>query len=347
MASDAPFDPFNQSFTLLDMQESPHQFGIAELEELITYLVQSSVVFAAQLGGSLVLLIALLLLAKPEKRRSPIFILNALSLSINFILTLLNCLYFTGPFTEIAAILLHDYSRVPQSEYAKSITMTILSLVLLLCAEASLVLQVRVVCVTLRRIHRQALFLVSVLVVLMAAAFRLAYCIENSRSILTTAYTTDLIWLQSATNITTSISLCWFCAVFVAKLAFALTERRKLGLRKFGPMQVIFIMGIQSFIVPGKKDFSRLKKEKKPTSLKRVYGNFVKVDRQMTDVKTNFSNLLAPSIYLPTSQHAFQRPHSHLYFPSTFFPLGFCDRHDHNKPLPPTCCGPALTLLFV
>lgn len=253
MASDAPFDPFNQSFTLLDTQEYPHQFNIPELEELVTYLVQSSIVFAAQLGGSLVLLIALLLLAKPEKRRSPIFILNALSLTINFILTLLKCLYFTGTFTEVAAILLHDYSRVPPSEYAKSITTTILSLLLLLCAEASLVLQVRVVCVTLRRIHRQALSVVSVLVVLMAAGFRLALCIENSRYILDTAYTTDLIWLQSATNITTTISVCWFCAVFVGKLAFALSERRKLGLRKFGPMQVIFIMGIQTFIVPGKK----------------------------------------------------------------------------------------------
>lgn len=264
MASDAPpFDPFKQSFTLLDMQELPHQFSIPELEELTTFLVQSSIVFAAQLGGSLVLLIALLLLAKPEKRRSPIFILNALSLSINFILTLLNCLYFTGPFSEIAAILLQDYSRVPQVEYAKSITMTILSLILLLCAEASLVLQVRVVCVTLRRIHRQALFLVSVLLVMMAASFRFAFCIENSHSILSTAYTTDLIWLQSAMNITTTISLCWFCAVFVGKLAFALIERRKLGLRKFGPMQVIFIMGIQSFIVPGKKKKDLFSQHKK------------------------------------------------------------------------------------
>lgn len=253
MATDPPFDPFNQTFTLLDLHQSPQQFGIPELEEIITYLVQSSIVFAAQLGGCLILLIALLLLAKPEKRRSPIFLLNALSLSINFVLALLNCLYFTGPFTEIAAILLHDYSRVPPSEYAKSISMTILSLLLLLSAEASLVLQVRVVCVTLRRIHRQVLFVVSVIVVLMAAGFRLALCIENSRYILAAAYTTDLIWLQSATNITTTISVCWFCAVFVGKLAFALRERRKLGLRKFGPMQVVFIMGIQSFIVPGKK----------------------------------------------------------------------------------------------
>lgn len=252
MASDAPFDPFNQSFTLLDLHNSPHEFGIPELEELATYLVRSSIVSAAQLGGCLVLLIALILLAKPEKRCSPIFILNALSLSINFILTLLDCLYFTGSFTEIAAILLHDYSRVPSSEYAKSITMTILVLLLLLCAEASLILQVRVVCVTLRRILRQAHFVVSVLVVLMAAGFRLALCIENSRYILATAYPTDLIWLQSATNITTTISVCWFCAVFVGKLAFALSERRKLGIRKFGPMQVIFIMGIQTFIVPGK-----------------------------------------------------------------------------------------------
>lgn len=252
MASDASFDPFSQSFTLLDLNKSPHEFGISDLEEVIIYQVQSSINFAAQLGGSLVLLIALLLLAKPEKRRSPIFILNALSLCVNIILTLLHCLYFTGAFTRIAAVLLHDYSRVPRSEYAKSITTTNLSLLLLLCAESSLILQVRAVCFTLRRIHRQALFVFSVLFVLIAVGFRLALSIENSIYILSSAYVTDLDWLQSASNITTSISVCWFCSVFVGKLAFALIERRKLGLRNFGPMQVIFIMGIQTFIVPGK-----------------------------------------------------------------------------------------------
>lgn len=252
MANDASFDPSNQSFTLLDLNESPHEFGISELEELIIYQVQSSISFAAQLGGSLVLLMALLLLAKPDKRSSPIFILNVLSLCINIILTLLHCLYFTGAFAKIDAVLLHDYSRVPRSEYAKSVTTTNLSLLLLLCAESSLVLQVRAVCVPLRRIHRQALLFFSVLVVLIAVGFRLALSIENSIYILSSAYVTDLDWLQSASNITTSISVCWFCSVFVGKLAFALSERRKLGLRNFGPIQVIFIMGIQTLIVPGK-----------------------------------------------------------------------------------------------
>lgn len=252
MADDAPFDPFNQSFTLLDLKKGSHQFGIPELDELIIYQVQSGIVFAAQLGGTLVLLITLLLLAKPGKRRSPIFILNAISLSINFILTLLHCLYFTGAFTNIAAILLQDYSRVPRSEYAKSITTTNLSFLLLLCAEISLILQVRVVCVNIRRNQRQVLVVVSVLVVLIALGFRLTLSIENSIYILNAAYLTDLDWLQSVSNITTSISVCWFCSIFVGKLAFALRERRKLGLRNFGPMQVIFIMGIQSFIVPGK-----------------------------------------------------------------------------------------------
>lgn len=327
MGTDALFDPFNQTFTLLDLEKSTHEIGISELDDLIIYQVQSSIIFAAQLGGSLVLLIALLLLAKPGKRRSPIFILNTLSLSINFILTLLHCLYFTGAFTNIAAILLHDYSRVPRSEYAKSITATNLSFVLLLCAEISLILQVRVVCVNIRRVHRQALFVVSLIVVLIALGFRLALTIENSIYILSTTSMANLVWLQSGSNITTTISVCWFCSVFVGKLAFALRERRKLGLRNFGPMQVIFIMGIQTFIVPGK-----LKLSSKKIFLNRVVAS------QLTD--DQISNLLTPPIYFLTSQHAFQRSHDHHHFPSTLISLGFRRRH---YPLPTNI--PAFTLI--
>lgn len=324
MASDAPFDPFNQSFTLLDLEQSPHKIGISELDDLILYQVQSSINFAAQLGGSLVLLIALLLLAKPEKRSSPIFILNALSLSINFILTLLHCLFFTGPFTQITAILLHDYSRVPRSEYVKQVTTTNLSFVLLICAETSLILQVRVVCVTLRRIHRQVLSVFSVLVVLIALGFRLVLSIKNSIYILSLGYTGDLDWLQSASDITTTISVCWFCSVFVGKLAFALNERRKLGIRNFGPMQVIFIMGIQTFIVPGETSYKKI--------FERVWQIIITDDQ--------FSNLLALPIFLLTSQHAFQRSHGRRYFPSTLLSLGCRRRH---YPLPTST--PALTLV--
>lgn len=251
MSSDAPFDPFSQSFTLLLSDSTPFNLSIPDLDDFVLYNVQICINYGAQLGGSLILLIILMLLTKPDKRLSPIFIINSISLTLNVIRMVLQCLYFTGPFSEIYAYFGQDYSRVPRSAYAISVTATVLTFLLLACVEASLVLQVRVVCVTLPKLHRRAIFMLSNVIALMAICFRFALCVENSRYIVSLIYLTQLKWLDSAVNITTSISICWFCVVFVTKLAFALAERRKLGLSRFGPMQIIFIMGCQTLIVPG------------------------------------------------------------------------------------------------
>lgn len=251
MPSTAPFDPFGQSFTLLLSDSTPFNLSIPDLDDFVLYNVQICINYAAQLGGSLVLLIVLLLLTKPDKRLSPIFIINSVSLTLNVIRNVLQCLYFTGPFSEVYAYFGQDYSRVHRSAYAQSVTAAVLTFLLLACVEVSLILQVRVVCVTLPKMHRQAIFMLSNVAALMAICFRFALCVENSRYIVSLVYLTQLRWLDSATNITTSISICWFCAVFVFKLAFALIERRKLGISGFGPMQIIFVMGCQTLIIPG------------------------------------------------------------------------------------------------
>lgn len=251
MPSAAPFDPFNQSFTLLLSDGSPFNLSVPDLDDFILYNVQICINYGAQLGGSLVLLIALLLLTKPDKRLSPIFILNSISLTLNFIRNVLQCLYFTSPFSEVYAYFGQDYSRVSRSAYATSVAATMVTFVLLASIEVSLILQVRVVCVTLRKLHREAIFMLSNLIALLAVGFRFALSVENARYIISLNYLTQLQWLESAANITATISICWFCAVFVIKLASALIERRTLGLSRFGPMQIVFIMGCQTLIIPG------------------------------------------------------------------------------------------------
>ena len=259
MDANPTFDPFSQSFTLLLGDGTPFSVSIPDLDEYILYNVQISINFASQLGASLVLLVIMALLTKPEKRFSPIFILNTLSLALNFVRMVLQCVYFTGPFSEVYAVFAADYSRVPKSSYASSVTATVLTLLLLICVEISLLLQAQAVCITLKKVYRQALFVVSILIALMAIGFRFATCVRNSIVITSLSIPAPMQWLLSATNITTSISVFWFCLVFVTKLGFALNQRRKLGLRRFGPMQIIFIMGCQTLTIPGKAFWANLK----------------------------------------------------------------------------------------
>ena len=245
-------DPFTQSITFHLADGTPLNVPLAEVDSFMLYNTQICINFASQIGASVILLVVLLLLTKSDKRKAPIFITNLLSLALNVIRNILQCLYFTGPFTELYAYFGQDYAHITGKDYGTSVACAVMNVLLLMCVEVSLLLQIRVVCCTLRNRYRLITYAVSILVVVVAVAFRLALCVVNSRSIVTWSYESSLDWLEDSANLSTTVSICWFCVAFVAKLGFALQQRRKLGLDKFGPMQIIFIMGCQTLIIPGR-----------------------------------------------------------------------------------------------
>lgn len=249
--SSPPFDPFTQSITIINSENQPINVTIPDINDLFNYSVQISINYAAQLGASLVLLIVLLLLTRPEKRKAPVFILNGISLLINIIRVLLFALYFTSPFVNIYSYFALDYSRVPASAFGTQVGAVVLTLILLALVEASLCLQVRVVLTTLREFYRRIIFGFSVLIASLAITFRLAYCIENSKYIVNLQPEDDLEWMGQANNICTTISICWFCVVFCTKLGMSIRERKRLGVGQWGPTQIIFIMGCQTLVIPG------------------------------------------------------------------------------------------------
>ena len=254
MASTSDFNPFTQSFTLLEADgATPFNVSVPNLDSMYQYSVRICINYSVQLGASLVLLLVLLLLAQPEKRRSPIFLINLVSLSLNVIRMLLQCFFFTGNFTESYAFFAEDYSRITNADYANQIVATIMNILLLISVEISLCLQVRALCSSMiLPIYRRIIFYLSIIIVFLALGFRLALCVENVRYILTVSTAlTNINWLQSASNITTTISICWFCVVFMVMLGIAIYRRQQMGMKKFGPLHVIFIMGCQTLVIPG------------------------------------------------------------------------------------------------
>ncbi|KAL3466147.1 fungal pheromone mating factor STE2 GPCR-domain-containing protein [Aspergillus heterothallicus] len=244
------FDPFAQNVTFHLANGEPFNVALQDVDAFAQYPIRICINYGAQLGASLVLLLILLLLTKSEKRRSYVFCLNCLALLLNFARLLCQILFFTSPFVNPYAYFASDYSRVPDSAYANSILAVIFYSLLLTLIEASLVLQVHAVCANLRRIYRNALLGLSVIIALVPIAFRYWYAVENIKSILGTKTTQPVNWIESISQIAISVSICCFCAVFVTKLAFAIRLRRKLGIIDFGPMKVIFIMGCQTMVIP-------------------------------------------------------------------------------------------------
>ncbi|KAE8135931.1 fungal pheromone mating factor STE2 GPCR-domain-containing protein [Aspergillus pseudotamarii] len=244
------FDPYSQNLTFHAADGTPFQVPVMTLDDFYQYCIQICINYGAQFGASVIIFIVLLLLTRSDKRASSVFFLNGGALLLNMGRLLCHMIYFTTDFVKAYQFFSGDYSGVPTSAYANSILGVILTSLLVVCIETSLVVQVQVVCANLRRRYRTALLCVSILVALIPVGFRLGYMVENCKTIVDTDNPLSLSWLESATNIVITISICFFCSIFVTKLGFAIRQRRRLGVRDFGPMKVVFVMGCQTLTIP-------------------------------------------------------------------------------------------------
>ncbi|KAF2452967.1 GPCR fungal pheromone mating factor, partial [Lineolata rhizophorae] len=247
-----PLDPYAQDITIFLPDGTPIPLTLADVDYWASYGIRICINYASQIGASLVLLAVLLVLTlpQPHKRTSPVFALNALALATNGVRSILQCLYFTGPWYVAYAFFGFDYSGVPARDVGISCAASVLTLVTLGFIEASLVLQVHVVHVTARGLTKYGLLLMTALVAVMAIGFRFALTVLNCEAIVAKAPFDEWRWLAHANNITTTISIFVFSAIFVAKLALAMGDRKRLGMKQYGAMRVIFIMGCQTMVVP-------------------------------------------------------------------------------------------------
>lgn len=242
---------WEQNITLQRGDGTSMPVSLASIDDQLQYCVRICINYGSQLGASIILIAMLILLSSREKRNSAVFWLNGFALLFNIARLVCQIVYFTTPFVKIYPLLTQDFTGVPVSSYATSILGVIFVFFVVVCMEVSLVLQVQIVCSTFRRRYRRLLLAASVLMALAPIAFRLALSVVAAKHIV------DLVplgWysrLESTTNIIITVSICFFCAIFVVKLGFAIKLRKKLGVREFGPMKVIFVMGCQTLIVPG------------------------------------------------------------------------------------------------
>jgi len=250
--SQAPaFNPYTQNFTLLMADGiTPFQVGIPDLDNFVLYNIQVSINYATQIGASIVMLAVVILVTRESKRRSSLFFINVISLILSVIRSLLQTLYWVGPFNESYAYFSGDYSAVPNSAYSNSIASIVITLLLLCTVELSLVMQTQVVCTTLKEGHRLVIVALSLLITLLTIGFRFGDMVQNAKAIVDLVPTYS--WLASAALIMETISIWYYCLIFVGKLSLTLYQRKKLGLRQWGPMQIICIMGGCTMVIPCK-----------------------------------------------------------------------------------------------
>jgi pheromone alpha factor receptor len=57
-------------------------------------------------------------------------------------------------------------------------------------------------------------------------------------------------------HITQAVAVWVYAVIFTWKLGVAIVQRRRMRMTQFGPMQIIFIMGCQTLIVPGMSSYT-------------------------------------------------------------------------------------------
>ncbi|TKA73214.1 hypothetical protein B0A55_07771 [Friedmanniomyces simplex] len=257
--TDTTFNPYNQTFILAGPDgTTAFPATIDDVLTLNTLCISQSIIFGVQVGVTGLLFVILMLMTKRDKRQSAVFLLNAGSLLMIFIRNVLACISLNSMFYNFYNWELHYYPVSPALTHAMDINATaeVLGIVINALIYGSLVLQIRIVCCTLTHTAKIGITVVSAAVAFTALTIRFALAVLNIEynifgiSSATPQQFQLLGHVAKANNVITVVAIAFFSAVFVVKLAFAIHLRRKLNMKQFGPMQIIFVMGCQTMFVP-------------------------------------------------------------------------------------------------
>jgi pheromone alpha factor receptor len=246
----ATFDPWHQDINMYMPDGSLLTVNMGLVDKYRLYTTRLSISFGSQIGGSLMLLLVLVLLTRSEKRKSLIFILNACCLFFNTIRLIFASCYLTGNLVHPYNLLSGVYFSTP-TDIAVSVTSNTLSFVVLAFIMASLSLQVWVACVTTSTLQRILIMGITTAMALVSLGFKFAFMVA-SHIALVESKVRDVDKLSAISWITQGVAIMLYSCVFTWKLGYAIMQRRRLNMLQFGPMQIVFIMGCQTMIIPGK-----------------------------------------------------------------------------------------------
>ncbi|KAI6801960.1 hypothetical protein KC332_g3627 [Hortaea werneckii] len=257
--TNSTFNPYNQTFAIVAPDGvTTLPASMASLLDMVYIAVQQGVIFGIQIGATALLLIILLLMTKQDKRRSAVFALNLLALLFCFTRSVLIASNLHGIFYNFYNWQLHYYPdgkdlRTSQNVSAAS---DVFNILITAATYGSLILQIWIVCCNVSRRLKIIVLGASGIIGLIAlgvrvflVVFNIRYSILGIKSI-TLEENAYITYLARVNNIVNTVAIAIFSAIFLAKLAIAIHMRRKLNMKQFGPMQIIFVMGCQTLFLP-------------------------------------------------------------------------------------------------
>jgi len=252
----ADFNPWAQNFAVLAPDGSSFPLNMEAFNDNRLYTGRLAIGYGTQVGASFLLLLVLLLLTRAEKRKSSIFVVNALCLTSNTIRCVLLSCYVTSTWLNPYSQLLNDFSNVTAGDTTTMVAASVFTLIVTILVMLSLSLQVWVVCITTVPVQRFVIMGATTLMALIATGYKFAFAVLSIKQSLAHQDMGKYAHVTFTSYITQAVSIWLFSCVFTYKLGYAILQRRKLKMKQFGPMQIVFIMGCQTLVIPGKSSLS-------------------------------------------------------------------------------------------
>lgn len=245
------FNPVNQTIVLFEKDGTPYTYPLAVIDKSLRNIYEYNISYTVQIGAAGVLLVVLLLLTPAEKKKSALFVVNCLSLVFLMFRAILETIYPLTDLGKIYWLMSGNFHELPLSTRIVPMLSSASPLILYTSIQVSLILQVRSVFSSDHKHRNIATWACS----LLALASFATWFVQTVLMLRFIAY--PLYWeppnpkIIIAARSLFAFSICVASLIFTAKLGLAIRERKILKLQKFGPIQVIFIMGINTLFIPG------------------------------------------------------------------------------------------------
>jgi len=226
--------------------------------------------FGLQAGFSILLAVTLLALTRPSKRHTPIFLLNIFALTACIVRVILSACYFWSPswayFIQFITLVdsepdAHVWQLDDPYTWRGQMVAAFFAAVQVTCIFVSLFLQIKAVCAPMVvRWQQQSMmgltgfiafaniFLAWLHTSLQMSTINELVVSHGERWSLGIEY----IGLWQLIRWINQGSIAYFSLIFGAKLAVAVAQRRRMGIKQFGAMEIVLIMALQTMLVPGK-----------------------------------------------------------------------------------------------
>ncbi|KAM6481619.1 fungal pheromone mating factor STE2 GPCR-domain-containing protein [Trichoderma sp. SZMC 28011] len=246
------FNPYTQNITIIGPPDFPPiLIPITQIDAFNDETASILINYGAQLGASLTMVLVILLTTPSAKFLRASCLLHVLALIVCAVRTVFLAFYFLSPFSHFYQVWSGDYSQIPAWNYRTSIAGTVLSMFLAVIAEGALMYQAWTMVSLFANKAKYAICFLSLLIILITTAFRVAFTVVQCESILSLESSQQYAWLFKTALIFNTCSMAWFCALFNSKIVHHLITNRGVlpSRRAMTPMEVLIMAnGILMFI---------------------------------------------------------------------------------------------------